>query len=252
MRQRIGKIRIGRIVGLIAIVLAVSAGTALIATDAGAQGKGCVSSAGIVTQPDHLKCYRIADPFINTDVLSLDSPQFGIEPGCQVKGHAVQFCVPVCKTIVGPVPPPAGTGFKATTPLTDDELCYFVSCTTNNAPRKLGVIDQFAKRTITVGGADLICAPAAKVPALPCGFVPGVVPSPAQCGGACPTDQACKFTPPKKTPTGVIPAMCDCIPTTVPCGPSPTTPTCGGSCPQTATGPQVCRNLGGNCSCTTF
>jgi hypothetical protein len=88
MRQRIGKIRIGRIVGLIAIVLAVSAGTALIATDAGAQGKGCVSSAGIVTQPDHLKCYRIADPFINTDVLSLDSPQFGIEPGCQVKGHA--------------------------------------------------------------------------------------------------------------------------------------------------------------------
>ena len=230
-----------------------SVGTAFIATDVGAQTAGCVSSGGNVTQPDHLKCYRIADPFINPDLLSLDSPQFGIEPGCQVKGHAVQFCVPVCKTIVGPVPPPTGTGFKATTPLTDDELCYFVSCTTNNAPRKLGVIDQFAARTVTVGDADLICAPAAKLPAPPCGFVPGATVSAGQCGGACPADQACKFTPPKKTATGVIPAMCNCAPTTMACGSNPLNATCGGSCPLTTAGtPTLCRDLGGNCTCTTF
>jgi len=253
MRQRTGKIRIGRIVGLIAIVLAVSVGTGFIATDAAAQNTGCVSSAGTVTQPDHLKCYRIADPFINPDVLNLESPQFGIEQGCQVKGHAVQFCVPVCKTIVGPVPPPTGTGFQATSPLTDDELCYFVSCPTSNAPRKLGVIDQFAARPVTVGAADLICAPAAKLPAPPCGFVPGATMSAAQCGGACPAAQACKFTPPKKTATGVIPAMCNCAPTTMACGSNPLNATCGGSCPTTTNGaPQLCRSLGGNCTCTTF
>jgi len=248
MRQRIGKIRIGRIAGLIAIASAVLVGTAFIATDAAAQAAGCVSSAGTVTQPDHLKCYRINDPFINTDVLSLDSPQFGIEPGCQVKGHAVQFCVPVCKTIVGPVPPPTGTGFQATTSLTDDELCYFVSCQTSNAPRKLGVIDQFAARTGTVGNADLICAPAAKLPAPKCGFAGTGMPA-SQCGGACPAAQACKFTPPRRG----VPAMCGCAPTTVACGPSPTAPTCGGSCPQTANGAStLCRDLGGNCTCTTF
>ena len=253
MKQRIGKIRIGRIVGLIAIASAVLAGTAFIATNAAAQGAGCVSPAGTVTQPDHLKCYRIVDPFINTDLLSLDSPQFGIEPGCQVKGHAVQFCVPVCKTIVGPVPPPAGTGFQATSPLADDELCYLVSCTKSNAPRKLGVIDQFAKRTVTVGAADWICAPAAKLPAPSCGFVPGAVVSAAQCGGACPADQACKFMPAKKTPTGVIPASCGCAQTPTPCGSSPLAAVCGGSCPQTANGGlQLCRDLGGNCTCTTF
>lgn len=253
MRERIGKTRIGRIVGLIVIASAVAIGTAFIATDAAAQGTGCVSSAGTVTQPDHLKCYRIADPFINIDVLNLDSPQFGLEQGCQVRGHAVQFCVPVCKTIVGPVPPPIGTGFQATLPLTDDELCYFVSCPTSNAPRKLGVIDQFAKRTIATGAADLICAPAAKLPAPPCGFVPGAVMSAAQCGGACPADQACKFTPPKRTAAGVIPAMCGCAPTTMACGSNPLNAMCGGSCPQTTSGaPQLCRSLGGNCTCTTF
>jgi hypothetical protein len=249
MRQGIGTIRIGRIVGLVVIASAVAIGTALIATNASAQGTGCVSANGTVTQPDHLKCYRIADRFINTDVLSLDSPQFGLEQGCQVKGHAVQFCVPVCKTITGPVPPPTGTGFKATTPLTDDELCYFVTCQTSNAPRKLGVIDQFAARNVTVGNADLICAPAAKLPAPPCGFVPGATVSPAQCGGACPADQACKFTPPTKG----IPAMCNCAPTTMACGSNPLNAMCGGSCPPTANGAlQLCRDLGGNCTCTTF
>jgi hypothetical protein len=257
MRQSIGKTRTGRIVGLIAIASAVLFGTALTASDAAAQAAGCVSSAGTVTQPDHLKCYRVgADPFINPDLLSLDSPQFGIEPGCQVKGHAVQFCVPVCKTIVGPVPPPTGTGFQATTPLTDDELCYSVTCTTNNAPRKLGVTDQFAARTVTMGAADLICAPAAKLPAPPCGFVPGATVSAAQCGGACPDTQACKFTPPKKTPTGVIPASCNCAQVPLPCGntaPPTVAPICGGSCPETANGAmQLCRDLGGNCTCTTF
>ena len=253
MRQRIGRIRIGKIVKLIAIASAVLLATAFTVTECGGAGGGMrvarrnrhTTGSSQVLQ----NCRSVYQP----DLLSLDSPQFGIEPGCQVKGHAVQFCVPVCKTIVGPVPPPTGTGFQATSPLTDDELCYFVSCTTNNAPRKFGVIDQFAARTITAGAADLVCAPAAKLPAPPCGFVPGATVSAAQCGGACPVTQACKFTPAKKTATGVIPASCGCAQTPTPCGPSPLAATCGGSCPQTANGGlELCRDLGGNCTCTTF
>lgn len=257
MKQSNGKTRIGAIVTLSTIACAVLVVMTLTATDAAAQ-VGCVSANGTVTQPDHLKCYRVGnDPFINTDLLSLDSPQFGVEPNCQVKGHAIQFCVPVCKTIVGPVPPPAGTGFKATTPLTDDELCYSITCTTNNAPRRVGVEDQFAARTIPLGNADLICAPAAKLPAPPCGFVPGAVQTAAFCGGACPADEACKFTPPKRTSTGVIPASCACAKTPAPCGntaPPTVAPMCGGSCPPSSTtgALQLCRDLGGACTCTTF
>jgi hypothetical protein len=252
MRQSKGKTQIGAIATLSAIACAVLVFTILSATDAAAQ-TGCVSSSGVPTQPDHLKCYRVgADPFINTDLLSLDSPQFGVEPDCQVKGHAVQFCVPVCKTIVGPVPPPTGTGFQATTPLTDDELCYKITCKTNNAPKKVGVEDQFNARTIPLGNADFICAPAAKLPAPACGFVPGAVQSAAQCGGACPAAEACQFTAAKKTKTGVIPASCACAKTTATCG-NATAPKCGGACPQTATGAmQLCRDLGGACTCTTF
>jgi hypothetical protein len=209
------------------------------------------------TQPDHLKCYRVGDdPFVNTNLLSLDSPQFGLEPGCQVKGHAILFCVPVCKTILTS-PPPTGTGFQASTVLTDDELCYSVSCTTNNAPRKLGVQDQFAARTVPLGNADLICAPAEKLTPPPgCGFAAATVLSAAQCGGACPQSQACEFTPAKRTAVGVTPATCLCAQTASSCGntaPPGVAPKCGGACPPTASGAeQLCRDLGGNCACTPF
>jgi hypothetical protein len=255
MKQSNGKTRVRTIVTLSTIAFALVVVVLLSATQVAAQG--CVSSSGTTTQPDHLKCYRVgADPFINTDLLSLNSPQFGVEPSCQVDGHAIQFCVPVCKTIIGPVPPPTGTGFVGQ-PLTDDYLCYAIRCAQNNAPKKLAVEDQFAARTIPVGMADILCAPAEKLtPPPPCGSTETTPPTAAQCGGACPDDQACKFTPPKKSATGVIPATCACAQSTTPCGntaPPGVAPKCGGFCPPTTSGAeQLCRDLGGACTCTPF
>jgi len=250
MRQRNRKTLVGSILTLSAIASAALAVALLTASVAAAQTEPC-------TTPDHLKCYRVgADPFINTDLLSLNSAQFGLEPDCQVRGHAILFCVPVCKTIIT-TPPPAGTGFQGSTTLTDDELCYSITCTTNNAPKRLVAEDQFAARGITLGNAAILCAPAAKVTPPPaCGFESSTVLSAAQCGGACPVDEACKFTPPKKTAAGVLPATCLCAQTTAPCGntaPPGVASMCGGSCPPTANGAeQLCRDLGGNCTCTPF
>jgi hypothetical protein len=254
MRQSNGKTLIAAIVTLSTIACAVLVVTALTATDATAQE--CVSSSGTSALPDHLKCYRVtADPFINTNALSLNSPQFGVEQDCQLDGHSIEFCVPVCKTITT-TPPPKGTGLVGQ-PLTDDYLCYGLKCAQNNAPRKLGVEDQFSARTVALGLADAICAPAAKLTPPPsCGFVPGENPTAAQCGGACPADEACKFTPEKRSATGVTPATCACVgPPATPCGTVAGTaaPVCGGACPETPNGAlQLCRDLGGNCTCTPF
>ncbi len=257
MKQSNGKTRIGMIVTLSTIACAVLVVMTLTATDAAAQVEGCLTSSGASAPSDHLKCYRVtADPFINTDTLLLNSPQFGVEPDCQLDGHSIQFCVPVCKTIVAPVPPPTGTGFVGQ-PLSNDYLCYAVKCAQNNAPKKLGVEDQFAPRTIGLGLADIICAPAEKLSARACGFVPGATLSAAQCGGACPADEACKFTPEKRTSSGVTLPTCACAQTTAACGntaPPPLAPVCGGSCPPSSTtgALQLCRDLGGACTCTTF
>ena len=214
------------------------------------------------TTPDHLKCYHVGpDQFSNRALLSLDSPQFGVEPNCVVEGHAVEFCVPVCKTVISP-PPPTGTGFVAKESLLDDELCYHLKCRTNNAPKTVGVEDQFSSRTVGLGNADLICAPATKVsPPPPCGFTPPQAMGPKQCGGACPAGQACRFTPPNpNNPTIGPEATCTCMNTEVPCGTiggSTAAPMCGGACPEVPNSagveqPQLCRQLGTNCMCTPF
>jgi hypothetical protein len=249
MRQASGNTRVGVMMTLSMIAAAVLVMITLTASVTAAQPAPC-------TQPDHLKCYRVAaDPFVNTDKLLLDSPQFGIEPDCQLDGHAVQFCVPVCKTVLSS--PTTGTGFQASTSLTDDELCYSIVCNTNNAPRRLVAQDQFAARPLVLGNADILCAPAAKVTPPPaCGFEAAAVLSAAQCGGACPPDAACTFTPEKRTSAGVTPATCQCAQTSAPCGdtaPPTIAPRCGGACAATPNGAeQACRDLGGNCTCTPF
>ncbi len=254
MKQFNGKTRIGAIVTLSTIAFAVLVVTIFTATDAAAQ-LGCPTSAGTTAPADHLKCYRVGDSFLNTDLLSLNSPQFGVEADCQLDGHAIQFCVPVCKTITGPVPPPTGTGFVGQA-LTDDYLCYALKCQQNNAPKRVGVEDQFAARTVALGLADTLCAPAEKLPPPECGFATGTAKIAALCGGACPADEACKFTPEKRSSTGIIAATCACAQTTASCGntaPPGVAPVCGGSCPETPNGGlELCRDLGGNCTCTRF
>jgi hypothetical protein len=249
MRDSNRKTLLGSILRLSAIASAALVVALLTASVAAAQTEPC-------TQPDHLKCYHVApDQFKNRALLSLDSPQFGVEPGCVVEGPAILFCVPACKTVILP-PPPSGTGFQAKTTLLDDELCYHVHCRVNNAPKTLGVEDQFAQRTVGLGPAELLCAPAEKVsPPPPCGFTPPNAMGPNQCGGACPPGLSCQFTP-GQPGTTVEPASCNCQQTTTPCGltgGSATAPSCGGACPATANGTtQLCRQLGTNCMCTPF
>ncbi len=189
--------------------------------------------------PDHLKCYKIKDSVSVGAVLSLDSPQFGVEPNCAIDGRAIEFCVPVCKTVIqGPTP----TGFVGHG-LPDDELCYTLNCKVSNAPTSLGVEDQFAKRNVSPAKANMICAPAGKQPAAPCGGKTA-----ATCGGACPVDQACQF---HRAAKGVA-AGCSCVVTATVCG-NTTTGLCGGYCALSSTGnEQACRDLGGACVCTPF
>ena len=47
---------------------------------------------------DHLKCYRILDPQKLRGIVDLDSPQFGLEPGCKIR-KAMKFCVPAKKSV---------------------------------------------------------------------------------------------------------------------------------------------------------
>jgi hypothetical protein len=251
MRHPNGNTRIGAkvIVTLWATAFAVLIVITLTATNVAAQP--CLA--------DHLECYHVGpDQFNNRNLLSLASEQFGVEPNCAVIGGAVEFCVPVCKTVTTSRPP-AGTGFEGTA-LTDDELCYHLNCRTNNAPRTLVVEDQFAQRTIGLGPADFICAAAEKVTPPPaCGFTPPAAMGAGQCGGACPAGDVCQFTPPQPPSSAGVPptpASCSCHPTEVACGStSPTAaPMCGGACPTNpASGAeQLCRQLGKSCECTPF
>jgi len=147
----------------------------------------------------------------------------------------MEFCVPVCKTVLKGPPPPV-PGFVPQG-LVDDELCYNVTCKPSNAPLTLGVEDQFKARTIYPGAADLICAPAEKLAAPLCGGKTAKT-----CGGACPAGDLCEFN--KK--------VCSCVPTKTLCG-NAKAPTCGGSCPSDANGkPQNCDDLGGSCTCKQF
>jgi len=109
---------------------------------------------------DHIKCYKIKDSLkLKGVVVDLDSPQFGLEPGCAVR-KARKFCVPVKKTVTAtPVPllPIAGQN------LVDDYICYLIKCKTT-APPETRVEDQFGNRTVSKFKAFELCTPARKVP----------------------------------------------------------------------------------------
>jgi hypothetical protein len=98
--------------------------------------------------------------------VDLDSPQFGLEPGCKIR-KAKKFCVPVKKvvdtanTLVNKQPvvlmPVAGQN------LVDDYICYKVVCNPP-VPPATQVTDQFDTRTLTFRKAFEVCVPARKVP----------------------------------------------------------------------------------------
>jgi len=120
-----------------------------------------------VTVVDHLKCYKVKETKkVNLQgIVDLDSPQFGLEPGCKIKG-VTKFCVPVTKTVdltrttINKQPvtlmPVIGQG------LVDDYICYKIKC--DNVDRTTNVKDQFATRTFVKFKAQELCVSARKVP----------------------------------------------------------------------------------------
>jgi Protein of unknown function (DUF1566) len=116
-------------------------------------------------QSDHLKCYRAKDLLKVTGTAELDTPQFGVDPGCKIS-KARFFCAPGTKTDVAVIdkmtklplaPLPVGG------PDPGDRICYKVRCPRPATPiADQTVTDQFGTRTATILQASYICTPAFK------------------------------------------------------------------------------------------
>ena len=114
--------------------------------------------------PDHLKCYKVHDPLLLSGTVDLDSPQFGVDPGCKIaRGVPPLFCVPATKTVVAVRDRATG---QPITPLPisgndpGDRLCYKLRC--EASPPDIEVTDQFGTRTLSGLRAKLLCTPAMK------------------------------------------------------------------------------------------
>jgi hypothetical protein len=191
---------------------------------------GATAGAQIVSNFDHLKCYKLKDfakkASYSVDLLPEQRPPFNFEQGCKLKVPAKLFCIDVDKVNVQPPPPPPGAppGPKA-----HDYLCYAVKCPKQVLPQ-LVVTDQFGRRDVFIKPPKFVCAPAVKdilhptpsatppPPPLPtetrtpdptatrtpgCDFDPTA--GGGQCAGPCPPGEQCVFI---VLPDGT--SDCDC------------------------------------------
>lgn len=124
---------------------------------------------------DQLKCYKVKDALKLAGTADLDTPRFGVDPGCKIS-KAKFFCVPGTETNVAaidkttklPITPVPVAG-----PDPGTRVCYQVKCPKPPTPiADEAVTDQFGNRTLTKPKASLLCAPAT-LPAMlldaPCG-----------------------------------------------------------------------------------
>jgi hypothetical protein len=144
--------------------------------------------SGAVTDSDHLKCYKVADPQAKAKYTA-DLGGLIAEPGCTIKVPAVMACIPATKTNVSPDPP--GRGGAGTVP--NAFGCYKVKCSKASLPA-FELNDHFGNRVVRPKKAKLLCAPATPDPTLPtctCGE-PGLCGS---CGGgSCAGPSGCGAT----------------------------------------------------------
>jgi len=119
---------------------------------------------------DHLKCYKIKDQLKLAGTADLDTPQFGLDPGCKIS-KATLFCVPGTKTNVSVIDKSTGnpiTPLPVTGPDPGDRICYKVKCP-EPFPPDTEATDQFGTRMLTKFKPFMLCAPAVKggVPSTP-------------------------------------------------------------------------------------
>lgn len=224
------------------VVAATAAGLVCAAVPAGAQN----------LLHDHLKCYKIADPhryLARADLTPLQT-QFPAEPGCQIRVHSLEFCIPVNKDrIPGDPNDPreAPSADVVGQDLTNDFLCYRLRCpmTTAQPPASLKVSDQFGTRDIVGWRPMHLCVPAIKGEPPTTTTTTTTMPTLSSCGqatapmcdGTCPTAEACVD----------VGGFCACVPSDQLCGQLAGPPQCYGACPPT----QVCAEDGttGTCTC---
>lgn len=108
---------------------------------------------------DHLDCHKVKNDPAGRGKFSIDltTNQFGLEEGCIVKMPAKIACMPSKKENVQPPPPgaPAGPNLIFTA-----YVCYKVKCPKRETD--IALRDQLGGlRTLTLGEAKLVCAPAA-------------------------------------------------------------------------------------------
>jgi hypothetical protein len=106
---------------------------------------------------DHLKCYQVRDSHAKeTRTASFTTGTMGFEneSGCTVKLPAKLLCNKVGKGNVQPPPPNVMFGQN----LTGAYLCYALKCPKTTFDHM--VMDQFASRTVTLGGTRYVCSPA--------------------------------------------------------------------------------------------
>jgi hypothetical protein len=110
---------------------------------------------------DHLECFKAADALRFRAIVDLESPRFGLAPGCSVS-RAKLVCVPARKSLTALTDtsgaPLAGLPVTGP-PIATASVCYKVRCP---APPIAGVevTDQFGSRVIAGGRAAMLCTPA--------------------------------------------------------------------------------------------
>jgi len=125
----------------------------------------CLTWAGLAAAqaPDSLECYRVKDVLGLRGTAELDTPQFGVDPGCRV-AEARLLCVPATATDL------AVTNKRTNQPITPlpvsgpdpgGRICYRVKCPIPATPIANGpVTDPFGTRTMSDFKTSYLCTPA--------------------------------------------------------------------------------------------
>jgi len=118
---------------------------------------GLASPAGAQVA-DHLQCFKVRAPNA-TAIYTADFGGLVAGHGCKIRIPAAFECVTTIATNVSPAPPRAGNSGRP-----HSFTCYHLRCPTPNVPT-VAASDQFGTRTVTIGAAQLLCAPNAGAPA---------------------------------------------------------------------------------------
>jgi uncharacterized protein DUF1566 len=210
-------------------------------------------------QPAGLACYKTKDALRLAGTADLDTPQFGVDPGCKIS-RAKLFCAPAGPEILGSVIDkssgiPIVPLSVSRAPQSTDQICYKVKCPASLPIADQPVTDEFGNRTTVRQSAALVCVPAVHGGAY-CGdgtIDPGESCEPTDLGGASCTSLG--FT------SGTLACRPGCTFDTSGCASSPPPGTCGNGtieiperCDGADLGGATCTSLGyalgGTLACT--